>query len=69
MKTKIYRNIILSVFCIDVKRGLSHKGRTNGEIFEKRDLCTIFGPKSGIGAEGYRIMISFMACLPHKTFG
>jgi len=38
--------------------------RTKAEVFEIRKLCTIFGSKREIVTGDYRIMISFMACLP-----
>jgi len=38
--------------------------RTKAEVFEKRELCTIFGSKREIVTGDYRIMIGFMASLP-----
>ena len=57
------------MFYINVKRGLSQKGRTQADVFEITELCTIYGPKREAVTGGCRIMVSFMACLSHKIFG
>jgi hypothetical protein len=50
-KSKIYRNVILSVVFMGVKLGVTWREKRRLRVFENRVLRRIFGPKKDEGLE------------------